>query len=434
MNQLVALRQKKTDLLASAQMLLDKTDPAAEGGEDRDFTGDEQIQYDAILASIDETNARLARMESHMDSMRTAATAPAGNPAASVVPQVHDLREDDPTGGFNSVGEFALAVRAASIAGGATDPRLLIGAGPVTYGNESAGADGGFLVPMDFSTSINSFSLSQDALLPLTDTGDVSGNGLTLPRDETTPWGSNGIRAYWESEGAQAQQSKPTVGQDTYRLHKLMALVPMTDELLADSTALAGYLPGKTGEAIQWKTNDSIINGTGVGQPEGILNASALVTQAKQTGQDADTIVAENILNMFARCLRPGLAEWLINPDVYPQLPLMTIGNQPMFVGPSGLAGAPLGTLLGRPIRMLENCKTLGGAGDIVLADMKGFKTITKAGGVQTATSMHLWFDYGIQAFRATFRVDGHCWHQAPVTPPNSTLTRSSFVALAERA
>ena len=430
-NQLVALRQKKADLLKKAESMLSLTDPDAEGGEDRDFTAEEQEKYDAILAMVDETNTKLARVEALQDELRTA---PQVDNIAASITVGKDLREEDPTGGFESIGAFAMAVHSASRPGGATDQRLLFGAAPTSYGNEGSGVDGGFLVPVDYANTIQSFTLGDDALLPLTDTGDVGGNGLSLPRDETTPWGSNGVRAYWEAEGAQATQTKPVVGRDEYRLHKLFALVPITEELMSDGVGLAGYLPGKAGESIRYKTNDAIINGTGAGQPEGILNADALVTQAKVSGQTADTVNATNVVNMFSRCLNPARAEWLINPDVYPQLPLMTIGNQPMFVGPNGLAGAPLGTLMGRPIRMIENCQTVGDKGDIIFADMKGYKTITKAGGVQQATSMHLWFDYDIQAFRFTFRVDGHCWHSAAVTPPNSSVTRSSFVALAERA
>jgi HK97 family phage major capsid protein len=433
-NQLVALRQKKADLLKKAESMLAIIDPSAEGGEDRDFTAEEQEKYDAILAMVDETGKKLARVEALQDELRTAPTAHSqAAPEATSIIVGQDRRELDPTAGFASVGEFAIAVHAAGSRGGNVDQRLF-GAAPTTYGNESSGVDGGYLVPMDFAQTIQQFTLGDDALLPLTDTGDVGGNGLSLPRDETTPWGSNGVRAYWEAEGAQGTQTKPVVGRDEYRLHKLFALVPITEELLSDGVGLAGYLPGKAGESIRYKTNDAIINGTGAGQPEGILNAAALVTQAKTASQTADTINATNVVNMFSRCLNPARAEWLINPDAYPQLPLMTIGDQPMFVPPNGFAGAPLGTLLGRPIRMLENCQTVGDVGDIIFADMKGYKSITKAGGIQQAQSMHLWFDYDMQAFRFTFRVDGHCWHSAAVTPPNSAVTRSSFVALAARA
>ena len=47
----------------------------------------------------------------------------------------------------------------------------------------------------------------------------------------------------------------------------------------------------KAGEKIAFKINDAIINGTGVGQPLGIFNATALVSQAKEGSQAADTVV-----------------------------------------------------------------------------------------------------------------------------------------------
>ena len=47
---------------------------------------------------------------------------------------------------------------------------------------------------------------------------------------------------------------------------------------------------------------------------------------------------------------------------------------------------------------------------------------------------MHLYFDYGAQAFRWTFRLGGQPHMSAPVTPARSAATKSHFVALAARA
>eukprot|EP01038_Epipyxis_sp_PR26KG_P018641 gene18641-26349_t len=59
------------------------------------------------------------------------------------------------------------------------------------------------------------------------------------------------------------------------------------------------------------------------------------------------------------------------------------------------------------------------------------YRTITKAGGIETATSMHLWFDMGLTAFRAIFRVAGQPLLTKPITPNNGTGTLSPFVVLA---
>jgi len=431
-SQLMALRERRADLLDEASTLL-----AAAEAEDRDLNDEEQSRYEAISAEVGGLDNRIQRHEAMADQERNAVPVSshrAGQDHGDTRVSARDRIDDDPQRGFASFGEYALAVREAAIAGGHVDDRLRIGAAPTSYGNEGSGSDGGYLIPPEFSRNVYQHSLEEDALLPMTDNDPITGNSMVYPKDETTPWGSNGIRAYWEGEASQGNQSKPVVGSSTLRLRKLFALVPVTDELLSDATALDSYINRKAGESVRWKTNDAIVNGDGAGKPMGIMNAGCLVTQAKKTSQTADTIVAENIVKMFARNTSPARAEWLINPDAYPQLPLLTLGDQPMYVGPNGMADAPLGTLLGRPVRMTDTCQTVGDLGDIIFADMKGYKTITKSGGIQTDTSMHLWFDYDVMAFRVIFRVDGQPWLSDAITPPNSSVTRSPFVTLAARA
>lgn len=434
MNILAKLRKDRAERVDAATSLVDQAE-----SEDRDLTDDEQTQLEDYKTEIASFDVRIKRQEDLMAMDRAAPPQPSDPNSVQTahdqrIGGVHDLRDDDPRHGFNNFGEFASAVRSASRGGMPADSRLNIGAAPTSYGNEGTGADGGFLVPPGFSETVSKHSLEEGAFLPMTDNDNVAGNSMTFPRDETTPWGSNGVRAYWEGEADQGTQTKPVVGSDTLRLRKLMALVPVTDELLSDTMALSGYLERKAGESIRWKTNDAIINGTGAGQPSGIINAGCLVTQAKVGSQTADTINATNVAKMFARNTNPGRAVWLVNPDAYAQLPLMTIGDQPVYVGPNGLAASPGGVLLGRPVILTDTCQTLGDLNDILFVDFMGYKTITKSGGIQTATSIHLWFDYDMVAFRATFRMDGQPWLSSAVTPPNSSVTRSPFVTLAARA
>ncbi|MGK3946755.1 hypothetical protein ABK046_51380, partial [Streptomyces caeruleatus] len=79
------------------------------------------------------------------------------------------------------------------------------------------------------------------------------------------------------------------------------------------------------------------------------------VEVAKESGQAADTVVAANIANMYARQLHPSRGVWLIQPQVMPQIMLMTIGNQPIWTPPTaGMTQAPMGMLMGRPIYPTE--------------------------------------------------------------------------------
>src|SRR6185503_17199007 len=97
-----------------------------------------------------------------------------------------------------------------------------------------------------------------------------------------------------------------------------------SDELLADAQGLAleQYLIRVATEEINFVVGDSIINGSGAGQPQGILTAPWLITVNKESGQTAATVVAQNLVNMWARLWAPcrSNAVWLINQDVESQL------------------------------------------------------------------------------------------------------------------
>lgn len=348
--------------------------------------------------------------------------------------RVHDKLLDDPKRGFANYGDFCAAVvRAASDKG--LDERLVRAA--TTFGAESNGPDGGYAVPPEFGTEIASVAYAEESLLSRCDATPIGGNTMTFPKDETTPWGSTGITAAWEGEGNQSTPKKPALGESQLKLRKLKVLVSSSDELLADAAAMSSYITRKCGEAVDWKVNDAIINGTGAGMPLGILNAGCLVAQAKESSQTADTINAANVAKMYGRVIKGAGANlvWLINPDAFQQVVQLSLNNNPLWVPANqGFQGAPDGLLLGRPIVLTDACDTVGDQGDIILANMSGYRAITKAGGADFATSMHLWFDQDLMAFRLIFRMDGQPALTSAVTPPNSSVTRSHFVALAARA
>lgn len=428
--QLRALMERKQKALAAAKAITAQAE-----SEKRELTDEERTQFDAHATQIETLNGDISRQQALIAAEASMAGVDLNTPITGGAPAA----EQDPRRGFRSFGEFAAVVRTAGQPGGmgVQDERLrMMAAAPSTYGNESVGADGGYLVPPEFAQSIYTHSLENDSLLPLTDNNPVSGNGMTFPKDETTPWGSDGIRAYWEAEAAVATATKPKLGISQQRLHKLFALVPVTDELMADALTLTGYLERKMGESIRWKSNDALFNGTGAGQPLGILQAPAKVSVAKEGSQTADTIVVQNVAKMFARMLTSSLRNsvWMINSDALPQIITMVLNNYPIYMAPGGLPNAPAGTLLGRPIMLSDHCKTVGDQGDIALVDWKQYRTITKRTGIEMATSMHLYFDAGATAFRATFRIDGAPSFSSPVTPANGSNTRSAFVFLDERA
>lgn len=425
------LKARKAGLVQKASAL--NATAAAEG---RDLDDTELASFNDLKAQIEGTNRQIEAEEFLIEQNAALGIEIPGNIISS-----SDRREEDPTRGFKSFGEYAQAVKQAGQRNGSVDERLTINAAaPSTFGNEAAGGDGGFAIPPQYATEIWTHSLEQDSLLPFTDNTEISGNGMVLPKDETTPWGTDGIRAYWQAEALAGTPTKPKLSTTQMRLHKLMALVPITDELLADSAAIGSYLSKKLPISIRWKTDEALLFGTGNGQPLGALQGNAAVVQAKESGQATLTLQALNLANMVARLPAGsfGRAFWLINNDVLPSLFTLTLGNYPIYLPASnptvgGIQVSPYGTLLGRPIVVSQHAKSFSSQGDVSLLDMSYYRTITKAEGIRTDMSLHLYFDADAAAFRATFRIDGQPAIYNPIQPANGSKTLSPFVQLAAR-
>lgn len=441
--------------------------------ENRDLTPEEIKEFELIQSEFEGVEADIARRAT-LDAQESRLTASAGrlvlpekplqpsnaaDPASTpVVPGKSGLRnqrlptlEDRQRWGFQSFGEFCMAVKNSSLNPSAIDPRLNVtNAAASTYGSEGVGADGGFAVPPEWRSQIMDLVAGEDSILAMTDQQTCAGNTITFPVDETTSWQSTGgIQAYWDSEAATMTQSKPLLRDLTAKLSRITCLVPMTDELLEDSTAMGGYVGPKAGEKIDFKITDAIINGTGVGQPLGILNAPCTVSVAKETSQTAATFHADNAVKMMARLPSKSFARsaWFVNQDVLPQIFKLgfvvasasgtVAGAGALYLAPGQLSGGlqatPYGTLLGRPIVVTEACATLGTVGDVILADMSKYLTVVKASGLKSDVSMHLWFDQNLTAFRFVLRINGQPWLSAPITRKNGTNTLSHFVTAATR-
>lgn len=444
------LQDKLVELKCGADTLLELA-----AGESRELTEEEASTVDGFLADFDSTEKQLARHQKVADLEARGRVTPgrvtAPNPESTTevgltIPadaRVNPVRNHK-TWDWRTFGEFSNAVRAASMPGGYTDPRLaarMAVPGGTTTGNETSGADGGFAVPPDYRSEINALISAEDSLVARCDQITSSSNFFTVPTDSTTPWQTTGgVLAYWEGENNSITQSKPALKTETVPLDKLTCLVPVTDELLDDASGLDSYLKRKAPEKMVFKVNLAIVQGTGVGQPTGILNSAATVSVLKETAQTADTIVMENIVKMWTRLYAPSRPKsvWLINQDIEAQLMLMeftgTNATVPAYLPANGLAGSPYGTLLGRPVIPTQACQELGDLGDIMLVDLSQYMLLQKSTGLRADTSIHLWFDYATTAYRFIWRVGGRPWWSAAADPRDGSSTVSPFVSLAERA
>ena len=342
---------------------------------------------------------------------------------------------------FASFGEFCSAVMNAEVRK-YVDPRLSTRAASGL--NEATPSDGGFLLDSEMSAGIMKNVWETGQILPKLDKVTLSGNKTTMKfngLDETSRVDGSrngGTRVYWKAEADQATASTPKWRRINLSLNKLMGLVYVTDELLDDAQALGQTIQGSLADDINFKLTDAVINGTGAGQPLGILASGCVVSVSKESGQAADTIVFENIVKMYSRLMASSRnnAIWVINQDCEPQLNTMSLavgtGGIPVYQPPGGASASPYSRLMGLPVVPIEQCQSVGTTGDIMLCDFSKYKAIDK-GGINNDISIHLRFDYGESVFRATYRFDGQPILASAITPFKGSNTLSHFVKLNSR-
>jgi HK97 family phage major capsid protein len=347
-------------------------------------------------------------------------------------------------GPFPSVGDQFRAIAEAARPGGRIDPRLHeIKA--ATGLNETTPSEGGFLLQEDFGKEIlqAAFDVGQVAKLCRRVQISNNSNSIKIPGlDETSRVAGSrhgGVQSYWIDEAREKTASKPKFRQIELNLHKNVVLIYTSDELLQDASILNSYIRTVAASELAFSLDDAIINGSGAGQPLGILNGGALVTQDKEVGQDPDTVVIENISKMWSRMIGSSRrnAVWLINQSVESQLYVMSLavgaGGSAVFLPGGAASAAPYATLFGRPIVPCEQCAALGDLGDIILADFSNGYILAEKGGIQADVSIHVQFIYDESVFRFVMRIDGQPMLASEITPFKGSATQGHFVALEAR-
>jgi len=310
--------------------------------------------------------------------------------------------------------------------------------------SDAVPSDGGFLVQKDFTTELVRLTHETGQLAKMCSEMEVSENsdGVEIPYvDETSRatgsrWG--GVQVYRRAEGETVTSKKVKFGEWKCDVEDMMGLCYVTNRLLKDARALEGYVKEAFAEEFGFKLDDEIFRGTGAGQCLGILNAGCKVQVSKESGQDADTVIQENISNMWAQCYgrsRPK-AVWLINQEIEPQLDKLAVtdgvSSTPVYMPPGGLADTPYGRMKGRPVMSIEQCSALGDEGDIILADLSQYKLVKK-GNLESAASIHVRFIYDEMCFRFIMRVNGQPKWKSALTPYKGANDLSPFVTLEER-
>jgi HK97 family phage major capsid protein len=122
-----------------------------------------------------------------------------------------------------------------------------------------------------------------------------------------------GIVGFWTEESAQLTESQPSIAKISLDAKKLTAFTLLTNELLADARAASAIVNRTFPDALRFFEDTSFLNGTGVGEPLGMMNGGATISVSRTT---ATKIRWPDVTRMFARMLPDSLerAVWVASP------------------------------------------------------------------------------------------------------------------------
>lgn len=344
-------------------------------------------------------------------------------------------------GKFSDLGEFA-----ASVWHKQQNGDLLAKRNEILNYQERVPSEGGFLVPEEFRAELLRVSLESSVVRPRARVVPMSSKTLTFPKVDSTTNATSvygGVIIYRVEEGQDIPASDGSFGAVKLEATKQAALAVATNELVRDAAGgFAMYLQEILPEAIAFAEDLDFLTGTGVGEPLGALATgnTAIISVAKETSQDAATIVWQNVVRMYARMLPQSLnrAVWIVTPDALAELYTMGLvvgtGGGPTMIAPGAGNQAPPNTMLGRPIIVSEKAPaTLGTIGDISFVDF-GYYLIGDRQQMEMSSSDHRYFESDKTAFKIVQRNDGRPWLDSAITPANGGSTLSPFVQLATRS
>lgn len=344
-------------------------------------------------------------------------------------------------GVFNSFGEMAIgAYQSRSGASGRMPADLQAKwAKADQVWNEYSSTDpasAGFLIPEEMRSNILSLALEQSIVRPRATVITMGSLTQSIPFvDVTTHVGSvfGGMVFYWTPESGEILTSEAKFGRVKFEANKLTGGAAVPNELFADAPSLNSWLNFAVPQGLAFYEDDSFLNGSGAGQPLGMLQSTAKIEVSRDTSSEVNTA---DIFGMYARMLPQSLgsAVWVINQTVLPQLLGLTIdvgtgGSHVGLIQMGNVQGAPVMTMLGRPVIVTEKVSALGTAGDINFVDFT-YYLIGDRQSMTIESSTHSRFMNDETQLKVVERVDGRPWIQSALTPKNGD-TISPIVQLA---
>lgn len=330
---------------------------------------------------------------------------------------------------------------------------------------ESSAIAGGYTLPPQFESQLYEIALegaivgkrakkqpltTRTAIIPALDQTNTSFTAVSGQSNLLA-----GLVASWTAEAATRKESEPLFRNIVGTAWELSFYALASNTLLADNAVgLDALLTQLFAMAIDWYTEYAYFQGTGVGQPLGMLNSGCVIKVTGQGGANSGKLYYNDLTNMIGHIYWPTRNEklcWVVHPTGIPlilQLNDNSAGSnqgrlvfQPYNQGaqeavPESDGPQSIGRLLGYPCLVSEKvpaCVPGSSSSDgwLGLYDMSQYCLFERMD-IEIMVSPHVQFLQNQQAWRIVWRGDGQPLLNKAITYADgaATSTASPFVLL----
>lgn len=266
---------------------------------------------------------------------------------------------------------------------------------------EGVDADGGYLVPEEYDTRLIEALEEENIFRKL-------GHTITTSGERKINIAATKPAAAWIDEGEELTWGDAKFAQINLDAHKLHVAVKVTEELLYDNAfGLENYIIRQFSKALANAEEDAFLNGTGTGQPLGLL-ATDGGAEIGVTAASATEITADEIIDLVYSLKRPYRknAKFICNDQTLAAIRKLTDKNGRYLWQDSVQAGEP-GRLLGYEVYTSPYFPVITAGMPAIAFGDYSYYNIGDRGIRSFAELKELFAGNGMVGFVAKERVDG---------------------------
>jgi HK97 family phage major capsid protein len=371
--------------------------------ENRALTDEEQGKWDAMQEEMQKLDVRIKAV---LDTEKRAKEADDAFDALSGRKPA-DGQATRGAGGSKMLEEVRAWARGDEGAGRALEVRRDPALGPINYRVlTSTGAASSSIVPIDFYDMLIAHLIEVSGVMQCGPTVLNTGGGETLQVPKTTAHSTAASAA----QAGPLPTSDPGFGMQPLSAFKYGVLLQVARELIDDTAVdLLGYLAMQAGRALGNAFGNDLVNGTGTGQPSGIVSTATVGVTGTVTGVAGAPSYA-NLVDLEYSVIAPYRQSrscyWLAADKTIGGFRKITDTVGRPIWEPSAVLGSP-DLLLGKPLVADPFMPAMAvGSKSIAFGDFSQF-FVRLVGGVRFERSDDFAFGSDLVTFRAILRGDG---------------------------